>query len=308
MANTSGASHASAWAIATVFVWATLAPLGVSVQHLPPFFITGCGLIVGGLLAVPTLIRSGHWRIAPGTAALGIYGLFGYHALLFAALQWAPPTAANLVNYLWPMGIVVMAPLFVANLTFTWGHALAAVVGFAGSALAIVGNHALEWPDARAMTGYGFAFAGAIIWSTYSLLSKRRSHVPTASIGAMCLLAGSLSLLMHVWLEPSVSPTLRDWGLLALLGLGPVGGSFFMWDKALKSGDARQAGLWAFFTPVMSTALLALQSGTALSANIAIATLLIVASAVIGRWAGHRAGDAAGSPTAAQRRPHSFNE
>ena len=244
---------------------------------------------MGGLLAVPSLIRSGHWRIDLPTLALGIYGLFGYHALLFAALQWAPPTAANLVNYLWPMGIVVLAPWFVPNVKFTWGHAAAAVVGFSGSALAIVGGQHMSWPDANALVGYGFAFAAAVIWSTYSLLSKRRSHVPTSSIGAMCLVAGALSLTMHFFVEAPVSPTWRDWGLLGLLGLGPVGGAFFLWDKALKLGDARQVGLWAFFTPVLSTAALAVQSGTGLSTHLVTATALIVASALIGRWASQSA-------------------
>jgi drug/metabolite transporter (DMT)-like permease len=266
-------------------VWASLAPLGVSLRHLPPFFITGCGLVVGGLLAVPSLIKSGLWRIDLPTLALGVYGLFGYHALLFAALQWAPPTAANLVNYLWPMGIVVMAPWFVPHTHFTWGHAAAAIVGFAGSALAILGGQQLEWPDTQALAGYAAAFGAAVIWSTYSLLSKRRSHMPTASIGAMCLVAGVLSLLMHAGLEPSVQPSGRDWALLVLLGLGPVGGAFFLWDMALKAGDARQVGLWAFFTPVLSTAALAIQSGSGLSGYLIAATGLIVASAVLGRWA-----------------------
>ena len=51
-------------------------------------------------------------RVSWPLLALGVYGLFGFHFLLFISLRLAPPVEANLVNYLWPLGIVVMAPLF----------------------------------------------------------------------------------------------------------------------------------------------------------------------------------------------------
>jgi hypothetical protein len=37
--------------------------------------------------------------------------LFGFHFLLFMALRLAPPIEANLVNYLWPLLIVLLTPL-----------------------------------------------------------------------------------------------------------------------------------------------------------------------------------------------------
>lgn len=282
---------ATVYALATVLVWSSLAPLGVSINHLPPFYITGCSLLVGGVLALPSLLRSGQWRLDAMTLAVGIYGLFGYHVLLFTALQLAPPVAANLLNYLWPMGIVVLAPLFVAHLRFTWGHALAALLGFAGSAWVILDQAAdlSGLASTRAYWGYLSALLAALTWSTYSLMTKRRSHVPTPTIGAICLVCGALSLGVHAAVEPSVSPTHRDILSLLLLGLGPVGGAFYIWDKALKLGDARQVGLWAFLTPVLSTALLSWQSGQTLSVAILGATALIVLSAMIGRWASGRA-------------------
>jgi len=275
---------AAGWAMLTVLVWASLAPLGVAVGHLPPFLITGCGLLVGGALALPQIISQRLWRLDGVTWLIGIGGLFGYHALLFAALQMAPPVAANLVNYLWPMGIVVMAAWFIPGVTWTWGHALAAALGFTGSALAILSNHTLEAPQPREWWGYGCALAAAFAWASYSLLTKRRSHVPTAAIGALCLVAGSLSLLMHWVFEPRVAISQSDALVLVLLGLGPVGGAFFLWDLALKKGDARQVGLWAFLTPVLSTAALAWQSNQVLSWQLLLATALVVGSALIGRW------------------------
>src|SRR5690606_6793613 len=83
-------------------------------------------------------------------------------------------------------------------------------------------------------------------------------------------------------LEPRVVPSATDWGLLALMGLGPLGGAFFLWDKALKGGDARQIGVLSYLTPLASTALLLLVTGQGLSGSIALAAALIVGGAVLG--------------------------
>ena len=64
---------------------------------------------------------------AGAALALGIYGLFGFHFLLFLALRLAPPVEANLVNYLWPLLIVVLAPVFLPGVTLRAGHVAAAL-------------------------------------------------------------------------------------------------------------------------------------------------------------------------------------
>ena len=96
----------SVYALGAIALWATLASLGLALQHIPPFLLTGVALTVGSIPAWP-LYRQ--WRIPPGTLALGVCGLFGYHFLLFIALRHAPAVEANLVNYLWPLLIVVLA-------------------------------------------------------------------------------------------------------------------------------------------------------------------------------------------------------
>jgi drug/metabolite transporter (DMT)-like permease len=96
-------------ALGAIALWATLASLGVALAHVPPFLLTGLALVIGSVPAWP-LARQ--WRVPASTLALGVYGLFGFHFLLFIALRNAPPVEANLVNYLWPLLIVVLAPLF----------------------------------------------------------------------------------------------------------------------------------------------------------------------------------------------------
>jgi drug/metabolite transporter (DMT)-like permease len=268
--------HPNVYALGAIALWASLAALGVSLRHVPPFLLTGLALLIGSIPAWP-LVRQ--WRVPPRTLALGIYGLFAYHFLLFIALRVAPPVEANLVNYLWPLLIVVLAPVFLADLRLKPAHVLAALAGFAGAAIAILGGGGAtgtwSW-------GYLPALGSAFIWASYSLWTRRVPPFPTAAIGLFGLVSGLLSLACHALLEPRVELTARDWMLVAVMGLGPLGAAFFLWDKALKTGDARHIGILSYLTPLASTALLMVVTGRPLTASIALAAALIIGAAVLG--------------------------
>jgi len=273
---------ANLYALGAIALWVLLASLGVSLRHLPPFLLTGLALLTGSLLALPFVWQDRRaWAIAPATLALGVYGLFGYHFLLFIALRHAPPVEANLVNYLWPLFMVVLAPLFLRGVKLRAAHVLAALLGFAGAAVAILGARTGSAGGGWAW-GYLPALGSAFIWASYSLLTQRVPAFPTAAIGLFGLVSGLLSLLCHWALEPSVAVSGRDWALIAVMGLGPLGASFFLWDRALKLGDARQIGILSYLTPLGSTALLMLVSGRTLTWSIGLAALLIIGAAVLG--------------------------
>lgn len=267
-------------ALGAIALWASLAALGVALSHVPPFLLTGLSLLIGSLIALPlSRFDWRRWRVPATTLALGVYGLFGFHFLLFIALRHAPPVQANLINYLWPLGIVVMAPLFLPGVALTRRHLAAALLGFAGAALAILGrggSAGMVWA-----WGYLLAAGSAFIWASYSLLTKRVQAFPTAAIGSFALVSGLLSLLCHVLLEPAVALSVQDGLLIAVLGLGPLGGAFFLWDAALKRGDARQIGVLSFLTPLLSTLTLLMVRGEAPSLSVALAAAMIIGAAVI---------------------------
>jgi len=271
-------------AVGAVALWASLAPLGVALSHVPPFLLTGLALLAGGIVALPfNGLRPAAWRVSWPLLALGVYGLFGFHFLLFISLRLAPPVEANLVNYLWPLGIVVMAPVFLKGTRWRWRFALAALIGFVGAATAILsGDVNTDTTHDQAWLGYGLALGSAWIWSSYSLLTKRAGHLHVGAIGTFCLVSGLLALLAHGILENPVHLQMTDMTLIALLGLGPLGGAFYLWHIALQNADARRVGLIAFATPVLSTVALLVQNQDALRPAIGIATALVVLAAWLG--------------------------
>ena len=311
-----GAMHPNLYALGAIALWATLASLGVLLQHVPPFLLTGLSLVIGSVLALPAALKSlkqwRQWRVSPTALTLGVFTFFGYHVFLFIALRMAPAVEVNLVNYLWPLLMVVLAPLYLPGVALRPVHWLAAVLGFAGAALAILGGSGFGTNDLAvggpsidaagvaagattslgagfsSVTGWGYALAGlsALIWANFSLQTRRAvsrgKHVPTAAIGLFGLIAGLLSLLCHAVLEPRAVLSSRDWMLMVLMGLGPLGAAFFLWDKALKAGDARQIGILSYITPLGSTALLIVVSGRPLTWSTALAAAMILGAAVLG--------------------------
>ena len=74
--------------------------------------------------------------------------------------------------------------------------------------------------------------------------------------------------------------SLRDGLLLLVMGLGPLGGAFLLWDRALKLGDARHIGTLSYLTPLGSTVLLLTVTGRGLTWSIALAAAMIIGAAV----------------------------
>jgi drug/metabolite transporter (DMT)-like permease len=270
-------------ALSAIALWGSLAAMSVSLRHVPPFLLTGLCLLVGSPIGLALSgFRLQAWRVPASTLALGVYGLFGYHFLLFMALRHAPPVQANLVQYLWPLGIVLMAPLFLPGTPLRTLHVVAAVLGFCGAALVITGGSGLGGLSTDYLVGYLCALGAAFLWSSYSLLTRRVAHFPSSAIGLFGLVSGLLALLCHVLLEPAVALSLRDWGLVAALGLGPLGAAFYLWDAALKIGDARQIGVLSFITPLLSTSVLLAMNGQAPDLTIVLSAGLIIGAAVLG--------------------------
>jgi drug/metabolite transporter (DMT)-like permease len=267
-------------ALAAIALWGTLAALALRLAAVPPFLLTGIALVIGSLVGVRALA---HRPPPPAALALGVYGLFGFHFFLFLALRRAPPVEANLVNYLWPLLIVVLAPLIVPGVRWSGQHALAALLGFSGAALLI--GSGLEGLGGGELMGYAFAAASALIWSTYSLMTRRFAHFPTAYVSWFCLVSGIASLACHFLFEPRFWPRGTDWLFIIALGVGPMGAAFFLWDRALKHGDPRVIGNLAYLTPLLSTlVLVALGAGSLTTVSLA-AMALILAGAWLGSYA-----------------------
>ncbi|GEO81860.1 aromatic amino acid exporter YddG [Pararhodospirillum oryzae] len=269
-----------------ILMWGTLALFSTWSAPVPPFQLTAMAFTIAFLLMAGKWLATGtparmHLRQPPAAWALGVAGLFGFHFFYFMAIRLAPPVEASLIAYLWPLLIVVFSALLPGE-RLRWFHGLGAVLGLGGTALLVTrGGGGLAFDPAH-LSGHGAALASALIWSSYSVLSRRFGQVPTDAVGWFCAVTALLALVCHFIFEATVWPaSALGWVAVAGLGLGPVGAAFFVWDHGVKHGDIQVLGALSYTAPLISTALLIVFGLAQPTATVALACLLIVGGAVL---------------------------
>jgi drug/metabolite transporter (DMT)-like permease len=266
-----------------VLLWSALALLTVGASRVPPFQLlaltfaiaSGLGLFLSLLRNKPIVKMLRDHRSA---AVLTTTALAGYHFFYFLALRKAPAVDASLIAYLWPLLIVVFAGLVQGGIRI--GHVAGAVLGLAGAWLLLASRGELELDSSYAV-GYGAAAACALIWSSYSVANRRFASAPVEVVTVACAATALLGLAFHAGLEDWYAPSPREWLFVSLLGLGPVGAAFFLWDHGTKHGNLALLGVASYAAPVLSTAFLVLAGDAAPTWQLAAAALLVAGGAAL---------------------------
>jgi drug/metabolite transporter (DMT)-like permease len=270
--------------LTAILMWSLLAVLTVATGKIPAFQLAAMtfaiGALVGSLTWIgrPAAIRALRQPVLAWIVGVG--GLFGYHALYFLALRFAPPAEAGLLNYLWPLLIVLFSSLLPGE-RLAPHHVIGAVLGLAGTVLLFAGNSSGGLAPGQ-LPGLIAAFVAAFVWAAYSVMSRKLKAVPTDAVAGFCLATALLAALVHGLVEVTVWPeTMTQWLAIMALGVGPVGAAFYAWDLGMKRGDIRVLGAASYATPLLSTAFLILAGFARPSANIAVAAVLIAGGGLI---------------------------
>lgn len=267
----------------TILMWAFLATLTAASGRMPPFQLTAIGFAIGSLPGLVRMMakpeRFNAFRQPLKVWVVGVGGLFGYHFLYFTALRNAPAVEATLVNYLWPL-LIVVGSAFLPGERLRWYHMAGAAVGLAGTVLVVAGKGVDFNPDY--LKGYGAGFLAAITWASYSLVSRRFGKVPTDAVTGFCVATAVLSLLCHLTMETTVWPdTVFQWCMVVMLGLFPLGFAFYTWDYGVKNGDIQILGAASYATPILSTLILLAAGFGTTSWQLVLACLLVTGGAVL---------------------------
>jgi drug/metabolite transporter (DMT)-like permease len=267
-----------------VAMWALLALLTDASGAVPPFLLSAitfsigtCVGLVARLFMPPADKRS---KIPLQVWVIGIAGLFGYHFFYFTALRNAPAVEASLIAYLWPL-LIVLGSALMPGERLAWNHVVGALLGLAGTVLIVTKGGGLAF-DARYAFGYAMAGVCAVLWSSYSLLSRRYPSVPTSIVTWFCAATAGLSLVCHLMLEATTLPDgAGQW--LAVLGLGlmPVGAAFYAWDIGVKRGNIQVLGAASYAAPLLSTLVLIAAGFAEPSLRILGACVLITGGATL---------------------------
>ena len=278
--------------LGAIALWAMLASLTALAGTIPPFQLSAMTFAIGTLVGL-AYARATRQRLAsltnvpPAAWALGIYGLFAFHACYFFALQLAPALEASLVIYLWPLLVVLFSGLLPARLggqQLRWWHVGGALMGLAGTVMILLsGGQRLGFTGSG--LGYALAIAAALIWSSYSVASRLLAKVPSLAVIGSCAATAVGSAVLHFLLETWTWPSGGTaWAAIIGLGLGPVGLAFYIWDEGMKRGDIKLLGAASYATPLVSAMLMTSLGLGQSRGSLWLAAGLITAGALLAGW------------------------
>src|SRR6204780_1249734 len=210
--------------LTAILMWSLLAALTVATGKIPAFQLAAMTFAIGALAGFLSWIGRPHsvralWQ-SPIAWIVGVGGLFGYHALYFLALRFAPPAEAGLLNYLWPLLIVLFSSLLPGERLLPH-HIIGALLGLCGTVLLFAGNASGGFAPGQ-LPGLIAAFIAAFVWAAYSVMSRKLKSVPTDAVAGFCAATALLAAAMHGLIEATVWPeTLTQWLAVTALGVGP---------------------------------------------------------------------------------------
>ncbi|WP_370278937.1 DMT family transporter [Pontibacterium sp.] len=273
--------------ISAILLWGILALLGTMTTSIPAFQLLFICFSISSLIMFSRRIIRGERVLKRPNLPLrnwliGITGLFGFHFFYFMALRQAPALEVSLIVYLWPLLLAVL----VAHRSQRLQAMLGGVVGFIGVVVLMSGKGELTL-SGESTLGYLLAILCALIWSNYSAYLAR-SPGKVDDIGWISLAVAGLSLLAHLILESNFSLdaslwqfSTSEWLGAILLGLGPVGGAFYLWDIGLKQGNKTLLASLSFFAPLISSVALVMAGQDEASVELLISVALIMLGGLI---------------------------
>jgi drug/metabolite transporter (DMT)-like permease len=267
-----------------VLMWSLLTLLTAASGRMPPFQLAAATFAIGGGIGMASIVlrrgASAALRQKPEVWALGVSGLFGYHALYFMALRSAPPAEAQLLNYFWPLLIVLFSSLLPDQRLKTH-HIAGTLLGIIGTVVLFGGGRDIAL-SAEFIPGYAAAFMAAFVWAIYSVLSRRFASVSTDAVAGFCVATAVLSVICHLAFETTAWPDNRwQWLAVLALGIGPVGAAFYAWDVGVKRGDIRVLGAASYMAPILSTFFLVLAGYAEARLSLALAALMIAGGGLL---------------------------
>ncbi len=272
--------RACALVTGAVVLWASWPALATIAYPAPAFLVLGLaaltGCAVSFVIAVVRRRQDSFLSVPPRTLVFVALGLMGNNAFYLAAIARIGPAEANVVHYLWPVFLVLLAALVHRRLP-SLVQFLGVTCGFCGVALALSPQMGTGFDPAGVFLGA----CGALTFAIYSVV-RSLAKVETDVVGPSLGLAGVSALLAHVVLEPAYWPTAVQWLAIIAMGIGPFTLANVLWDKATRQGTAATISSLAFLTPLVALGLLAMFGLSVVTLPLLLGALMTIVGAGLG--------------------------
>lgn len=247
------------FAIITVLIWSTMAAVSKMLLTDIPNLQTLC---ISSIFAVLFLLLM---NLKNGTVkemqkyslkdygimtGLGFVGLFLYSALYYYGLMQLSSQEACIVNYLWPIMLVVFSCIILKEkLTIMKGVAM--IFSFVGIVILSTGN--VAGSDSNAVLGIVSCIIAAACYGLFSVLNKKADYNQNIAMMVIwfvvVICSGGLGFFVEDWVP------IRGMQWIGMIWLGVVidAVAYLLWALALQGVEntAKIANL-AYLTPFLS--------------------------------------------------------
>ena len=217
------------------------------------------------------------------SASLGFLGLFLYSAFLYYGLERLTSQEACVLNYLWPLMIVLFScPVLGEKLTRR--KLLAVGMSFAGVVVIMLGNASIQNFSADKFAGALSCIIAAACYGLFSVLNKK---IRLEQKFAMMIIWATTAICAFVagfatenWSMPNAEQ------LFGLLWLGVMINAlaYLTWALALEnSADTARTANLAYLVPILAVFVSTFVFGEELSATVIPALILILGGILVGR-------------------------
>ena len=272
------------YASITVLIWATLATVvKIILSDIPNFeALTISSVFAFVFLLIMNIINGSvkelkHYRLKDYLmmSGLGFLGLFLYSALYYYGISALSSQEACILNYLWPLMIVVFACILLKE-KLTARKLIAMGMSFAGIVVLTVGTGGAASSGNR-LWGIVACVTAAVCYGLFSVLNKKHSLNQNITMMWIWLTVSVCSLVSGMIFEKWQPIVGIQWLGLGWLGVVVNAVAYLLWAIALKNAeDSAKVANLAYLVPFLSIVLSSVVLKEQITVNMVIAVVLIV--------------------------------
>lgn len=266
-----------------ILIWSTAAPTAKALLSglpnyeaiaIPCLFAAAFMLTANTLNGKIRLLRRCAVRELAVMAGLGVLGPFLNAAFYYEGLTRLSSQEACVMNYLWPIMLVLFSVLLLGE-QMTGAKAAAMLCSFAGVAVMSSGGAAQS--GGGRLTGIVCCILGAVCYGLFSVLNKKADLDQTVTMMVLWPTTAACALLAGALTETWVPIRGMQWLGLAWLGIASNAVAYLLWAWAL-SGERETAFIanLAYLTPFLSVVISAIFLREGLQLRALAALVLIV--------------------------------
>ncbi len=257
-------------------------------------FMTGGGALTAAILQyIHRQPLSDIFKLPVRMIVAGFFGVALYTVMLAAAFGIASEAdlgQINLLNYLWPVWLVILGIILLKDKP----HPLLTALGILLGLIGVIISRGLDMFAIVPSTllPHTFALVGGFLWALYSVL-LRKWQIPeekggTAFHFAVCaVIAAIIAALLNQWQSmPPWSSTMVFW--IVFGAVGPVGLAYSWWEIGVKNGPVFLIASLAYFIPIGSSLLIGLIFKESMNSGLLVGAVLIAFGAWLVRHASRK--------------------